>query len=196
MNKPLDDAALDTLFRNARSFSYWLDKPVSDAQLHALYALMKWGPTAANCGPARLVFVKSTEAKARLAPCLSEGNVAKSMSAPVVAIVAMDMEFHEKLPRLFPHTDARSWYAGKPEAIHNTAFRNSSLQGAYLILAARSLGLDCGPMSGFDAKKLDAAFFPGRPWQSNFICALGYGDATRLHPRGPRLDFDEACRIE
>ncbi len=196
MNRPLDDAALDTLFRSARSFSYWLDKPVSDEQLHALYELMKWGPTSANCNPARLVFVKSPEAKARLAPCLSEGNVEKSMSAPVVAIVAMDMEFYEQLPRLFPHTDARSWYAGKPEAIRSTAFRNSSLQGAYLITAARSLGLDCGPMSGFDAQKLDAAFFPDRPWQSNFICALGYGDVSRLYPRGPRLAFEEACRIE
>jgi len=196
MHRLLDDEALDTLFRDARSFSYWLDKPVSDEQLHALYELMKWGPTAANCNPARLVFVKSPEAKARLAPCLSEGNVAKSMSAPVVAIVAMDMEFYEQLPRLFPHTDARSWYAGKPEAIRSAAFRNSSLQGAYLIMAARSLGLDCGPMSGFDAQKLDATFFPDRPWQSNFICALGYGDVSRLYPRGPRLAFDEACRIE
>lgn len=196
MHRLLDDAALDTLFRDARSFSYWLDKPVSDEQLHALYELMKWGPTAANCNPARLVFVKSPEAKARLAPCLSEGNVAKSMSAPVVAIVAMDMEFYEQLPRLFPHTDARSWYAGKPDAIRSAAFRNSSLQGAYLIMAARSLGLDCGPMSGFDAQKLDATFFPDRPWQSNFICALGYGDVSRLYPRGPRLAFDEACRIE
>ncbi|MGE0080359.1 MAG: malonic semialdehyde reductase [Thiohalomonadaceae bacterium] len=195
MNEPLDDTALDTLFRKARSFSYWLDRPVSDEQLHALYELMKWGPTSANSSPVRIVFVKSDEAKARLKPCLDEGNVAKSMSAPVVAIVAMDMEFYEYLPTLYPHTDARAWFVGKPEAIRNTAFRNSSLQGAYLILAARSLGLDCGPMSGFDAGKLNAAFFPDGRWKANFICAIGYGDTGRLRPRGPRLAFDDACRI-
>jgi len=196
MNEPLNDAALDTLFRTARSFSGWLDKPVSDEQLHAIYELMKWGPTSANSSPARVVFVKSAAAKARLEPCLDAGNVAKSMSAPVVAIVAMDLEFYEHLPTLFPHTDARSWFVGKPEAIRNTAFRNSSLQGAYLIMAARSLGLDCGPMSGFDAEKLNAAFFPDGRWQANFICAIGYGDTSRLYPRGPRLAFDECCRIE
>jgi 3-hydroxypropanoate dehydrogenase len=196
MNEPLNDATLDVLFRDARSFSYWLDKPVSDEQLRAIYALMKWGPTSANSSPGRIVFVKSAEAKARLKPCLSEGNVAKSMAAPVVAIIAMDLEFYELLPRLFPHTDARAWFAGKPEAIRNTAFRNSSLQGAYLIMAARSLGLDCGPMSGFDAQRLDETFFPDGRWKSNFICAIGYGDKSRLHPRGPRLAFEEACRIE
>lgn len=196
MNEPLNDAALDTLFRTARSFSGWLDKPVSDEQLHAIYELMKWGPTSANSSPARVVFVKSAAAKARLEPCLDAGNVAKSMSAPVVAIVAMDLEFYEHLPTLFPHTDARSWFVGKPEAIRNTAFRNSSLQGAYLIMAARSLGLDCGPMSGFDAEKLNAAFFPDGRWQANFICAIGYGDTSRLYPRGPRLAFDKCCRIE
>lgn len=196
MTRPIDEAALDTLFRDARSFSYWLDTPVSDEQLHAVYELMKWAPTSANSSPARIVFVKSEQAKRRLAPCLSEGNLAKSMSAPVVAIVAMDMEFYDFLPRLFPHTDARSWFAGKPEAIRNTAFRNSSLQGAYLIMAARSLGLDCGPMSGFDAGALNEAFFPDGRWKANFLCAIGYGDRSRLHPRGPRLDFDETCRIE
>lgn len=196
MNQPLDDVALDTLFRNARSFSHWLDRPVSDEQLHALYELMKWGPTSANSSPARIVFVKSEEGKARLKPCLDEGNVAKCMSAPVVAIIAMDMEFYEHLPTLFPHTDARAWFAGNPEAIYSTAFRNSSLQGAYLILAARSLGLDCGPMSGFDAEKLNAAFFPDGRVKANFICAIGYGDTSRLYPRGPRLAFEEACRIE
>lgn len=195
MAEPLSPAALDTLFREARSFSYWQDRPVTDEQLRTLYALMELGPTSANCLPARLVFVKSPEAKARLKPCLSEGNVHKSMSAPVVALIGMDMEFYEELPRLFPHTDARSWYAGKPDKIRQTAFRNSSLQGGYFIMAARALGLDCGPMSGFDGEKLDAEFFPGGRVKSNFICALGYGDRSRLHPRGPRLEFEEACRI-
>ncbi|SCZ57714.1 malonic semialdehyde reductase [Thiohalomonas denitrificans] len=195
MTEALDEQALDTLFRKARSFSYWQDKPVSDEQLQAVYDLMKMGPTSANCLPARLVFIKTPEAKERLKPCLAEGNVDKSMSAPVVAIIGMDLEFHEKLPRLFPHTDARSWYAGKPEKIYETAFRNSSLQGAYFMLAARSLGLDCGPMSGFDSEKLDVTFFPEGTIKSNFICAIGYGEASRLHARGPRLEFEEACRI-
>lgn len=195
MSAPLSDDALDTLFREARSFSYWNGRPVADDLLKQLYELMKWGPTAANACPARVVLVKSEEAKARLKPCLSEGNVAKSMSAPVVAIIGMDLEFYEKLPRLFPHTDARSWYVGKPEAIHNTAFRNSSLQGAYLMMAARSLGLDCGPMSGFDAEKMNAEFFPDGKVKANFICALGYGNRDKLHARGPRLEFDEACSI-
>lgn len=195
MPEPLSAQALDTLFREARSFSYWQDKPVSETQLRELYELMEWGPTSANCLPARLVFVTSADGKERLKPCLSEGNVHKSMSAPVVAILGMDLEFYEKLPRLFPHTDARSWYAGKPEKIRETAFRNSSLQGGYFMLAARSLGLDCGPMSGFDAAKMDATFFPDGKVKSNFICALGYGDRSKLHDRGPRLSFDEACRI-
>ena len=194
--QPLSDAALDQLFREARSHNTWLDKPVSEAQIRQLYDLLKWGPTSANSCPARFVFVRSPEAKERLKPCLDEGNVDKAMSAPVVAIIGMDMEFYEKLPQLFPHTDARSWFAGKPEKIHETAFRNSSLQGAYLIMAARSLGLDCGPMSGFDNAKLDAAFFPDGKVKSNFICAIGYGDPAGLYPRGPRLDFEEACRIE
>ncbi len=195
MTEALNDQALDILFREARSFSYWQDKPVSDDQIQAIYDLMKMAPTSANCSPARLVFVKTPEAKERLKPCLAEGNVHKSMDAPAVAIIGMDLEFHEKLPRLFPHTDARSWYAGKPEKIHETAFRNSSLQGAYLMMAARSLGLDCGPMSGFDSEKMDKAFFPEGTVKSNFICAIGYGNASRLHPRGPRLEFEEACRI-
>jgi 3-hydroxypropanoate dehydrogenase len=196
MPTSLSPEALDAVFREARSFSYWLDRPVSKEQLRQIYDLMKWGPTAANSCPARLVFVKSPQAKERLRPCLSPGNVDKSMNAPVVAIVAMDMEFYELLPKLYPHTDARSWYAGKPQAIRDSAFRNSSLQGGYFILAARSLGLDCGPMSGFNAEKLDQAFFPDGRWKSNFICGLGYGDRSKLHPRGPRLDFEEACRIE
>lgn len=192
----LDDAALDTLFRTARSFSYWLERPVADDQLRRIYDLMKFGPTTANSCPARLVFVKSSTAKERLKPCLSEGNIRKSMEAPVVAVIGMDLEFYEKLPVLFPHQDARSWYAGKPDKIRENAFRCSSLQGAYFMLAARGLGLDCGPMGGFDAQKIDDAFFPDGKVKVNFICALGYGDRAKLHPRNPRLSFDEACRIE
>ncbi len=196
-NKTLNDDALDILFRSARSHNSWLDKLVDDNLLHKLYDLMKWGPTSGNCTPARLIFVRSREAKERLKPCLDAGNISKSMTAPVVAIIGMDMLFYEKLPILFPHNPAaRSWFEGKPEKIRDTAFRNSSLQGAYLILAARSLGIDCGPMSGFDAKKLDAEFFPEGKIKSNFLCAIGYADSSKLHPRGPRLDFVEACRID
>lgn len=195
MTSILSNEALDTLFREARSHNGWQDMPVSDEQLQQVYELMKMGPTAANACPARIHFIKSAEAKARLKPCLAEGNVEKCMTAPVVAIIGMDMEFYELLPKLFPHTDARSWYVGKPEAIQNTAFRNSTLQGAYFILAARSLGLDCGPMSGFDAGKLEAEFFPEGRIKANFICALGHGDASKIFPRSPRLDFDEACEI-
>jgi 3-hydroxypropanoate dehydrogenase len=192
-----DDKSLDLMFRNARSYSFWQDKPVEDALLQRVYDLMKWGPTSSNCCPMRLVFVKSAAAKEKLKPCLDAGNVAKSMSAPVVAIIGHDMEFYEKLPKLFPHNQsARSWFAGKPDVIQSTAFRNGSLQGAYFMLAARALGLDCGPMSGFNNAKLDEAFFAGTPVKSNFICALGYGDASKLFPRGPRLEFSEACRIE
>jgi len=191
----LDNNALDILFRNARSYNSWQDKTVSDEQLITLYELMKWGPTSANSCPARLVFVKSDEGKQKLKDCLDEGNVEKSMTAPVVAIIGMDMEFYEKLSILFPHTDAKSWFVGKPEKIHETAFRNSSLQGAYLMLAARSLGLDCGPMSGFDSTRLEAAFFPGGKVKANFICAIGYGSEDKLYPRGPRLEFDETCQI-
>lgn len=196
MSKPLDDQALDVLFREARSFSYWRDKPVSDEQIRQIYDLMKMGPTSANSCPARLVFVKSDEAKAKLRPCLNEGNINKSMTAAAVAIIAMDLEFYEHLPKLFPHTDARSWFAGKPEKIRHSAFLNSTLQGAYLIMAIRSLGLDAGPMSGVDFEKLDAAFFPDGKTKSIFICAFGYGDRGKLYPRQPRLDFAVACRIE
>lgn len=193
----VDEKGLDILFRNARSVSFWQDKPVEDALLERIYELMKWGPTAANTCPARLVFVKSKEAKEKLKPCLDAGNVEKSMSAPVVAIIGMDMEFYEKLPKLFPHNQsARSWYVGNDTLIHTTAFRNSSLQGAYFMLAARACGLDCGPMSGFNNAKLDEAFFGGTKVKSNFICALGYGDSSKLFPRGPRLEFPETCRIE
>ncbi len=194
--QPLTDNVLDQLFREARSYNSWSSEPVSDALLQELYELMKWGPTAANSCPARMVFVKSEAAKQRRKPCLAEGNVEKSMTAPVVAIIGMDMEFYEQLPKLFPHTDARSWYAGKPEAIRENAERNSTLQGAYLILAARALGLDCGPMSGFDKAAIEAAFFPDGKVKANFICALGHGADEKLHPRGPRLGFDEVCRIE
>jgi 3-hydroxypropanoate dehydrogenase len=196
MKQPLSTAELAQLFTEARSYNSWQQEEVSDELLHQLYDLMKWGPTAANSCPARIVFVKSEEAKQRLKPCLAEGNVEKSMSAPVVAIVGMDMEFYEQLPKLFPHTDARSWFAGKPDKIQDNAMRNSSLQGAYMMLAARSLGLDCGPMSGFDYPSLEAEFFPDGKVKANFICAIGYGSEEGLHPRGPRLAFDEACRID
>lgn len=195
MPSPLDPAAFDQLFRQARTHNAWLDQPVSEDQLRALYSLMKWGPTSANCSPARLVFVTSTEAKARLKPALLPGNVDKTMAAPVTAIIGMDLDFPEALPRLFPHADARSWFVGNQALIEATAFRNSSLQGAYLMLAARSLGLDCGPMSGFDAAMVEEEFFPGGRVKANFLCNLGYGDPTALYPRGPRLDFDEAVRI-
>jgi len=191
----LNDNALDILFRSARSFNAWQDKPVSDEQLIALYNLMKWGPTSANSCPARIVFITSDEAKQKLKDCLDEGNIEKSMTAPVVAIIGMDIEFYEQLPKLFPHTDAKSWFVGKDDKIHETAFRNSSLQGAYLMLAARSLDLDCGPMSGFDNARLEAAFFPEGKVKANFICAIGYGSEDKLYPRGPRLEFDEACQI-
>lgn len=191
----LDDRSLDTLFRNARTHSAWLDRPVDDDLLIKLYELMKWGPTSANSSPARLVFVKSPEAKQRLLPTLIPSNAEKTSSAPVTVIVAQDHEFYEQLPRLFPHTDARAWFAGNSALIDTTAFRNASLQGAYLIIAARALGLDAGPMSGFDNAKVDAEFFSGTKIRSNFLINLGYGDASKLHPRNPRLRFDEAARI-
>ena len=191
----LDNTALDILFRKARSYNAWQDKPVSEQQLNELYELMKWGPTSANSCPARMVFIKSDEAKQKLKDCLDEGNIEKSMSAPVVAIIGMDLEFYEQLAKLFPHTDAKSWFVGKEEKILETAFRNSSLQGAYLIMAARSIGLDCGPMSGFDNAKVDAAFFSDGRCKSNFLCNLGYGDSSNMFPRNPRLEFDDACTI-
>ncbi|WP_267225214.1 malonic semialdehyde reductase [Dyella silvae] len=196
MSEMLSEAALDQLFRTARTFNAWLPKEVSDAQLHQLYELAKFGPTSANSSPMRVVFVKSKEAKEKLSPSLSEGNRAKTMAAPVTAIVATDYAFYDKLPHLFPHADARSWFAGNQPLIDVTAFRNGSLQGAYVIMAARSLGLDCGPMSGFDNAGVDAAFFAGTTVKSNFLINIGYGDASRdLFPRSPRLSFDEACRI-
>ena len=196
MSSVSDPEVLAQLFTEARTHNAWQDRPVSDELLQQLYDLLKWAPTAANAAPARFIFVKSAEAKARLKPCLSEGNLEKTLSAPVTVIVAHDMAFYEQLPVLFPQTDAKSWFAGNEEVINSTVQRNGSLQGAYLIMAARALGLDCGPMSGFDQGKLDEAFFAGSQWRSNFLINLGYGDTTRLHPRNPRLDFSQACRIE
>jgi len=191
----LDAAALDQLFRDARTYNAWLSKPVPVETLHALYDLMKWGPTSANTCPLRVVFVQSRGEKERLVACMNPGNADKTRQAPVTAVLGMDMEFYEKLPRLFPHTNARGWFAGKPAAIESTAFRNSSLQGGYFILAARALGLDCGPMSGFSADAVNAAFFPDGRVKVNFVCNLGYGDPASLFARSPRLDFEEACRI-
>jgi 3-hydroxypropanoate dehydrogenase len=191
----LDAHALDQLFRTARTHNAWQKKDVPDALLHELYELLKWGPTSANASPARFVFVKSAEAKAKLKESLSPGNLDKTMSAPVTVIVAQDMAFYEKLPQLFPHADARSWFVGNDALIESTAFRNATLQGAYLMIAARALGLDTGAMSGFDNAKLDAAFFAGTTVKSNFLINLGYGDAAGLFPRSPRLSFDEAARI-
>ena len=197
MKKILDGQALDTLFRDARSHNRWQDKAVSDEQLHQIYELMKWGPTAVNACPARILFIKSDESKQKLKLCVNDGNIEKSMTAPVVTLIGMDMEFYEKLSILWPHEqDAKSWYEGKADKIYSNAFRNSSLQGGYFILAVRSLGLDAGPMSGFDSEKMDQTFFPDGKVKSNFICAFGYGDDSKLYPRGQRLDFDEACSIK
>lgn len=196
MSEKLAEVALDQLFRTARTYNAFLPKAVTDDQLHALYELAKFGPTSANSSPMRLVFVKSAEAKEKLKPFLSEGNRAKTMAAPVTAIVATDHAFYEKLPQLFPHADARSWFVGNQPMIDTTAFRNATLQGAYVIIAARALGLDCGPMSGFDNAGVDQAFFASTTIKSNFLINIGYGDASRdLFPRSPRLAFDEACRI-
>lgn len=192
----LTEADLKLLFLDARTPSAWFDQPVEDALLRRIYDLAKMAPTSANTQPMRVVFVKTPAAKERIRPALSPTNVAKTMSAPVTAIVAHDLEFYEKLPRLFPHVDARSWFVGSPaERIERVAYQSGSLQGAYLLLAARALGLDCGPMAGFDNAKIDAEFFPDGKWKSNFLMNLGYGDPAKLHPRNPRLEFEEACRI-
>ena len=185
----------EQLFTDARTQNGYLDQPMPDSQLHALYELLKWGPTSANCSPARFIFVRGAEAKTKLVACVAPGNAPKVAQAPVTVIIGMDMAFYEKLPQLFPHTDARAWFVGKPELTEATAFRNSSLQGAYLMLAARALGLGCGPMSGFDAAKVDAAFWAGSTVKTNFICTLGHGDPAKVLPRSPRLAFDEACRL-
>ncbi|PKR58866.1 MULTISPECIES: malonic semialdehyde reductase [Thalassospira] len=191
----LDSTALDLLFHGARTHTQWLDRDVDTDLLKQAWDLAVMGPTSANCEPMRISFVKSPDAKARLKPCLAAGNVDKTMAAPVTAIIAHDMEFYEKLPDLFPHTDARSWFAGKDDAIKTTAFRNGSLQAGYFILALRGLGLDCGPMSGFDNAKLDTEFFANTPVKSNFLINIGYGDAAKLHERSPRLSFDQGARI-
>ncbi|MFI4941592.1 MAG: malonic semialdehyde reductase [Burkholderiales bacterium] len=191
----LDDRSLDIIFREARTHNAWLDKPVSDALLQQIYDLMKWAPTSANSSPVRIVFVRSAVAKERLLPAMSPGNLDKTRAAPVTAIIAHDTEFHEKLPKLFPQADARSWFAGNQPLIDTTAFRNGTLQGAYLIIAARMLGLDAGPMSGFDNAKVDREFFPDGKVKSNFLVNLGYGDHAKLFPRNPRLPFAEAAQI-
>jgi 3-hydroxypropanoate dehydrogenase len=191
----LSDAALNQIFRTARTHNLWTAEPVSDATLHAVYELMRWGPTSANCCPARILFLRSAAGKQRLAPALSQGNLAKTMAAPVTAVVAYDLDFADKVPRLFPHKpEAKLWFADATVA-SVTAMRNGSLQGAYFIIAARALGLDTGPMSGFDNAKVDAEFFPGGRIKSNFLCNLGYGDPAGVFARSPRLDFDEACTI-
>ena len=187
--------SLATLFTEARTYNSWQDKPVSEDLLVEIWNLVKMAPTSANCSPARIVFVTSQAAKEKLKPCLADGNVDKTMAAPVTAIIGHDMTFFEKLPELFPHTDAKSWFVGNDDLIAETAFRNGSLQGAYLIMAARALGLDCGPMSGFDKGKVDAAFFSGTEIKSNFLCNIGYGSAQGLFPRAPRLPFADACRV-
>ncbi|MEO6154848.1 MAG: malonic semialdehyde reductase [Thermomonas sp.] len=194
MSQVLSDPALDQLFRTARTYNAFSGE-ISDETLHQLYDLLKFGPTAANSTPARFVFVKSAEGKAKLAPALDEGNAKKTIAAPVTVIVGFDEDFHEKLPVLFPHVDAKSWFDGPRENRHVPAFRNGSLQGAYLILAARALGLDCGPMSGFDNANVDEAFFAGTAIKSNFLVNLGHGDSASIFPRSPRLGFDEACQI-
>jgi 3-hydroxypropanoate dehydrogenase len=191
-SRRVDERALGVLFREARTHNAWLPEAVPEGVLREVYDLAKMGPTSANASPARFVFLTTEAAKERLVPALMPGNVDKTRAAPVTVIVAQDMEFYEQLPRLWPHFDARSYFAGNTDLIAETALRNSSLQGAYFIVAARSLGLDCGPMSGFDAGKLNAEFFPDGRWRANFLCNLGYGDPAALYPRGPRLAFEEA----
>jgi 3-hydroxypropanoate dehydrogenase len=185
----------EQLFNDARTHNGFAETAITDAQLQQIWDLAKWGPTSANCSPARIIFVRSAEAKAKLVPLMAPGNQAKTQAAPVTAIIGMDMSFYEHLPRLFPHADARSWFVGNEPMIKATAMRNSSLQGGYFILAARSLGIDSGAMSGFDAAGVDAAFWAGTEVKTNFIVNLGYGDPSKLYPRSPRLAFDEACRI-
>lgn len=197
MNTPLNAAALDQLFLQARTFrgsnQAWLDTPVSDAQLAQLYDLMRLAPTSANCSPARIVFVRSAEAKEKLRDALNPGNVDQTMAAPVTAIIGQDMEFYEHLPQLFPYADARSWFAGNPAAIQDAASRNTALQGAYLIMAARALGLDAGPMSGFDNAKVDELFFAESGFKTNFLVNLGHGEWPEGYVRSPRLSFEEAA---
>jgi len=199
MSRPLPEEALEQILTKARTHSVWSPEPVSDGLLQQVYDLMKWGPTSANSCPARIVFVKSKEAKEKLLACMAPGNIEKTKTAPVTAVIAQDLEFYEKLPRLFPHNPAaREWFNGSSKLAETTAFRNGTLQGGYFILAARAIGLDCGPMSGFDNAKVDLEFFSSsgsEDVKSNFLCNLGYGDESRLFERSPRLDFDEACQL-
>jgi 3-hydroxypropanoate dehydrogenase len=195
LTEKLPDASLDQLFRDARTYNAWQNKDVPDSLLHEIVDLLKLGPTSANCSPARFLFVKSRAAKEKLKPHLSEGNREKTMKAPVCAIIGYDLDFYDHLPYLFPHTNAKSWFEGKPKKIEETAFRNGSLQGAYLIMAARALGLDCGPMSGFDNEAVDKEFFADTNVKSNFLCNLGFGDGADLKPRAPRFRFDQIALI-
>jgi 3-hydroxypropanoate dehydrogenase len=192
----IDERVQDLLFRKARTHHGWKDQRIDDRTLRELYDLLKWGPTSLNSAPARFLFVRSPAAKERLRPALSRSNVEQTMAAPVTVIVAHDLVFHQHLPRLFPaNPAASSWFENAPEFAATNALRNGALQGAYLIIAARGLGLDCGPMSGFNHEILDATFFPDQPWRSNFLCNLGYGDPAKVYPRGPRLDFEESCSV-
>lgn len=195
MAKALDQAAFEQLFLEARTQNAWKEGELSDETLRRLFDIVKMGPTSANCSPARYVFVKSPEAKERLKPHLSGGNLEKTMSAPVTVIIANDMEFYEHLPKLFPHTDAKSWFTSNDDLIRETAFRNATLQGGYMIIAARALGLDCGPMSGFDQAGVDEEFFKGTTYKSNFLLNLGHGDPSALFPRSPRFEFEEVASI-
>jgi 3-hydroxypropanoate dehydrogenase len=195
MNMPISISSIQQLFTEARTHHAWQDKEVADGLLHEIYDLAKWGPTSANSLPMRIVFVKSKSAKEKLIPALMGGNVEQVRAAPVTAIVAYDQKFYDQLPALFPAFDMRPMFVANPAMTEQTAFRNSSLQGAYFILAARALGLDAGPMSGFDNAKVDYAFFENSSWKSNFICNIGYGDSAKLHSRGPRLSFEQACVI-
>lgn len=191
----LTGQAWNALFLEARTANGWRDRPVSDDILKEIHDMMRWGPTSANSCPLRIVFIKTPRGKERLKPFLDKGNVEKTMAAPVTALFAYDTEFYERLPFLFPHTDARSWFVGKEEKIFDTAFRNGTLQAAYFMIVARGFGLDCGPMSGFDKEKADREFFPDGRFKSNFLCSLGYADPAKNHPRGPRFEFDDVCSI-
>lgn len=194
-NTIIADSAFDQLFRNARTATHWLDQPVAPELLQKIHDTMRFGPTSANCCPLRIVFVQTPEGKEKLKPCLDAGNVDKSMSAPVTAIFAQDMKFHEHMKFLFPHTDARAWFEGNDKLIESTAFRNSTLQAAYFMIVARGFGLSCGPMSGFNADMMNETFFAGTSFKANFICNLGYGDHSKDFPRAPRFAFDDVCKI-
>ncbi len=191
----IDNNGLKTLFTQARSHNGWLDKPITTEQIQQIYDLLKFAPTSANCSPVRITFITSDNAKQRLKPHLDTGNIEKSMTAPATAIIAYDEEFYEKLPQLFPHNDARSWFVGHPEKITQAGTSNATLQAAYFMIAARSIGLDCGPIIGFDAQAVDKEFFANAKTKTLMICNIGYGDSSKLHPRSPRLDFDQACEI-